>query len=101
MAQCEHCLQGEDNGVELHTTCDDCLSDGGDDRYRDLFGDLPEDEARRIVRVGKAVLEALATGGVGSDEPRQVHEYVRSLEADHSMFGAAVLRAIADAMEVE
>lgn len=58
-------------------------------------------ELERDARLGAVVREVVATGGVGSDEPDQLDWYAQSLADDHSMFGAAVIRAIADALRAE
>lgn len=59
------------------------------------------DELERDARLGAVVREVAATGGVGSDAPDQLDWYAQSLADDHSMFGAAVIRAIADALRAE
>lgn len=57
------------------------------------------DEADR--RLGKAVREAIVTGGVGADEPGEIEGYAGSLREDKSFWAASILDAIAAALREE
>lgn len=81
-------------------------TDRSDPRWTPTLAHVAEMRARvaeleRDARLGQAVRDVAATGGVGSDAPDQLDWYAQSLADDHSMFGAAVIRAIADAIREE
>lgn len=52
-------------------------------------------------RLGKAVREAIVTGGVGADEPGEIEGYAGSLREDKSFWAASILDAIAAALREE
>jgi hypothetical protein len=57
------------------------------------------DDSENVARVGAAVLREIHTGGPDSGTPAALRSYAQSLRNDGSLFGAAILDAIANAID--